>query len=656
VGGGWRRFDAGNFRPKEKSEVCLQLSGRGGIRLGEMEGIDQFIETHELSPHIADKLRALTPGTYCYHKSWGVGRITGFNSAKNAVTLDFKGKTGHPMQLEYAAESLAVLPPDDLRVRCFTELAKLREAAKEGGAARLGLIENAIESLGVAATANAIETLLSPEIVPASDWKKWWDAAKREMRKHGGFIIPTGKSSAFSMKDPGAAQGVDYSQLGELVGLKQLMTFVQQVLKQDESGKGDNASEKLELLTKVENALRKAPPSQKDVALRLALVRDQLAESVGQTVSEDISTVKLVGAADDAVRADVLSVSTASDQARMFEAIKTAEPSMWHASILDHLSQGTARMAGAIRDFFKENDAGDKFTEALRRGIREQSLSSEVLIWLFKQRKGELAPLCDARSFSALIAAIERDQIGDRRSAKLHDLVLSDKTLLTDLLAGSSLETVRDVTRALMLSTVFDEMDKRSLLGRLVKAYPEMQDLVSQSADKSGRHSSEAAKSAPAEKLIVSWDSLARRKAEYEDLINKQIPANTQEISVARSYGDLRENAEFKFAKEQQRVLSKRRAELEADISRAEGTDFKETDSSRVSIGTVVTVRESGGDELTYTILGAWDSDPEKRVISYLTPIAKALLGHATGEEVALADDGGAVRRVTIVSIKRYAA
>ena len=64
--------------------------------------------------------------------------------------------------------------------------------------------------------------------------------------------------------------------------------------------------------------------------------------------------------------------------------------------------------------------------------------------------------------------------------------------------------------------------------------------------------------------LTVSWASLEKRKQEFEDLVNRQIPQNTRDIATARSYGDLRENFEFKSAKEQQRVLMRRRAEPRA--------------------------------------------------------------------------------------------
>src|SRR5437762_11930813 len=151
--------------------------------------------------------------------------------------------------------------------------------------------------------------------------------------------------------------------------------------------------------------------------------------------------------------------------------------------------------------------------------------------------------------------------------------------------------------------------------------------------------------------LIVSWSSLERRKGEYEALVKTKIPENTKEIAIARSYGDLSENFEFKAAKQMQSVLMRRKAELEHMLHNARGTSFEKVDTSRVSIGTVVTLRDSDSNKETYTILGAWDSDPDRHIISYQTAIGQVLLGHKLGEVVSLnTDHGGA--QFAIVSIE----
>jgi transcription elongation GreA/GreB family factor len=101
-----------------------------------------------------------------------------------------------------------------------------------------------------------------------------------------------------------------------------------------------------------------------------------------------------------------------------------------------------------------------------------------------------------------------------------------------------------------------------------------------------------------------------------------------------------------------QAVLMRRKQELEAMLHRARGTNFENPDLTQASIGTVVTVRRNGsGEEETYTILGAWDSDPDLGIISYQTAIGQALLGHKIGDTVTL-NDGQSDGQFTIVRIE----
>jgi len=200
---------------------------------------------------------------------------------------------------------------------------------------------------------------------------------------------------------------------------------------------------------------------------------------------------------------------------------------------------------------------------------------------------------------------------------------------VADIFRKAEVGVARDAMRRLQLSHLFDELTKRSLLARIVKIFPELENVIA------GVQPEE--KAAP---LIVSWSSLQKRKAEYEELVKKKIPENTKEISIARSYGDLSENFEYKAAKQMQAVLMRRKTELEQMLHRARGTSFENADTSRVSIGTVVTVRDkSSGKDETYAILGAWDGDPDRHIISYQAAIAQALLGHGVGESVALNTD-----------------
>src|SRR5689334_17093661 len=214
--------------------------------------------------------------------------------------------------------------------------------------------------------------------------------------------------------------------------------------------------------------------------------------------------------------------------------------------------------------------------EVLARLINQHQASSELLLWLAKERSDTYADILGPEVFRAMLTAMERDQFNEKRSNRLREYILDDQELLPELTASAELEVIKDLTRALQLSPVFDDMDKRSLLARIVKSHPAVQSLIS--GEQTRQDST----------LVVSWDSLERRKNEYTELVHKKIPANSKEIALARSYGDLRENHEYKAAKEMQKQLMKQKDIMESELVRARGTDFSTARTDIVSIGTKV--------------------------------------------------------------------
>jgi transcription elongation GreA/GreB family factor len=218
-----------------------------------------------------------------------------------------------------------------------------------------------------------------------------------------------------------------------------------------------------------------------------------------------------------------------------------------------------------------------------------------------------------------------------KSAAKLYDLLLKDETLLVDLLANAPTDAIRDVARQLLGTPAFEELDRRSLMARLVKEFPFVQEFL-------------VSRTAKEQPFIVSWTSLRRRQAELDDLIQKKIPANSKEIAHARSYGDLRENFEYKAAKDTQKVLMRRRGELELLLVRSQGTDFSDAKTDAVNIGTTVTVTDTATNQsTTYHILGAWDSDTVRNIISYPAALAQALMNKRVGETVVANSDTGSV-------------
>jgi transcription elongation GreA/GreB family factor len=279
----------------------------------------------------------------------------------------------------------------------------------------------------------------------------------------------------------------------------------------------------------------------------------------------------------------------------------------------------------------------DRFKAFVSRAIFQHSASSDLLLWLAKGRSDEYADILGPEVFRAMLSAIERDE---KKAGKLRDFIMDDHELLVELIESADIEVIRDLTRALQLSPSFDDMDKRSLLARIIKHFPAIQSLIS--GEQSRQDNT----------LVVSWDSLERRKREYDELVQKKIPANSRDIAIARSYGDLSENHEYKAAKEMHGVLMRRKGELERDLARARGSEMLNPRTDVVSIGTRVTVTELAKQHTeTLTLLGAWDFDAQNHIVSYLSPIGQALLNRKVGDETELELEGQ-VSRYRIESIE----
>jgi transcription elongation factor GreA len=238
------------------------------------------------------------------------------------------------------------------------------------------------------------------------------------------------------------------------------------------------------------------------------------------------------------------------------------------------------------------------------------------------------------------LQAIDGDALGaapGRRIALAEELN-KDTTLIGDLLKNATVSTATDLARLLMSNQGLDDLKKRSLLARFIRIFPELQSFAENPSGKSD------------ETLWASQAGLEAAKAEYAMLVNEKIPANKAAIAKARELGDLRENSEYKMARQDQTILLARKSELEKFINHARVITASEVETDKVNIGTKVTLKNASGTSTVYTILGAGDSDPKKNIVSYQTPLAQAMLGRTVGESVKLPNGETA----SVQSIQRF--
>jgi transcription elongation GreA/GreB family factor len=578
--------------------------------------------------HVAPLLILIESG-FCQHRGWGFGRIRQVDPVFGRMIIDFQGKPGHSMDLGFAAEQLKPIPRDHILARKAEDLQGLRTLA---ALKHLEVIKLVLQSHGGRATVEQLQQALVPDVI-ASDWRKWWEAARLEMKKDGHFVVPLKKTEPIVYQEGETPlQARLLQDFRAAKGLKARLVVAGELLK-NLSELTDPKGAIVEAADVLNNEIATHQRTQPALALEAIFMREDLQAAVGQAPQPGEITPQAVwDQADDPGK--VLEQVSGPRQKRTLQSFRETHPEAWHLTVLSTLNSVSARLCAECARLLIEAGHLQALKDRLVRLISQHTASSELLLWLAKERRSDqFADVLGPEVFRAMLSAIERDQFQEKKSRRLHDFVMDDHDLLVDLIESADIEIIKDLTRALQLSPSFDDMDKRSLLARIVKHFPAVQSLIS--GEQSRQDNT----------LVVSWESLERRRQEYHELVEKRIPANSKDIAIARSYGDLRENHEYKAAKEQHRLLMERKAELENQLMRARGTDFSDTKADTVGIGTRVQITELGRQHTeVVTILGAWDFDTERHIVSYLSPLAQSLIGKKPGDEAELELEGHRAR------------
>src|SRR5436853_362050 len=241
--------------------------------------LEKLVESEKITSKAAEKLDLLKPGAFCLHKSWGFGRVAEWNLLLNQIVIDFIGKKGHPMQLQYAAENLEVIPPEHFLARKAIDIAAMKKLAKDDAVA---VVRNILESLEGRATAQQISEWMIPDLFTDVEWKRWWDSARKQMKTSGVFSIPAKKTDPIQMR----AEGV--SQSDELISAfenarqpKQQLVALEEIVKSSSQFK-DPEKQLQPVISELENVATRNKKMHPQLAFEFVLVRDDLLEKFPQ--------------------------------------------------------------------------------------------------------------------------------------------------------------------------------------------------------------------------------------------------------------------------------------------------------------------------------------------------------------------------------------
>lgn len=613
------------------------------------EAIDALIETNpKLAPSRA-KLETMVPGNYCLHRSWGFGKIVDFDEASSKIVIDFEeeGKTGHAMGVAFCVDKLEILRANDILVRSRTEKDAIETMSKKAPADLI--CEILATNPDQAMMSSEIERLLSRVLGPVK-YKKWWTATKKVLVKDPRVGVPNKKTEPFILRDEPVKPEEEILEMFHATKNSKEKILLGEKLFALSENISVIREELPEILKELTDAIKTSKSLSQADRLHGVWVRNDLARDLHEDVEQlDPSSASILDSTND--YSELASELPANFFKRYLDLIRRTYEDKWQGMLEDLLRNSSGKFTSECINFMLEHELDANIAQCLGRWLNDQTIKGPLLFWVVKNRNSKkfspiIDPLVSPRLLSAMFYAIDYEalQNASTRRIPLADLLSDDTDLIPNLLADANVETAHDLAQTLLLNQGFEDLTKKSLIARFIKKFPTIQTLIT----------GDTAEASEDEGLIVSQGSFDSAKLEYEELISKKIPENKEAIAVAREHGDLKENSEYKMARQDQDILLSRKNELEVDLSRARITDFTEVTAENIGIGSVVELKEgSTGKKIRYAILGAWDSDPENNVLSYKTPLAKQLLGKQSGEAVTT-KIGGNEETWSVLKIERW--
>ena len=153
-------------------------------------------------------------------------------------------------------------------------------------------------------------------------------------------------------------------------------------------------------------------------------------------------------------------------------------------------------------------------------------------------------------------------------------------------------------------------------------------------------------------KIPMTAEGYKNLQMELKKLTSEDRPNIISAIAEARGHGDLSENAEYQYAKEQQSLIEGRISDLESSISRAEIIDIKSISGDEIKFGATVEIEDDDtGKKQKYQIVGEYESDIDNKKLSINSPLARGLIGKTEDDSVEINSPKG-IKSYTIISVK----
>ncbi|NQU40716.1 MAG: hypothetical protein HQ523_12250 [Lentisphaerae bacterium] len=572
-----------------------------------------------------DLLLGLTPGALCLDSTWGFGVVSKFDDFYMKAVIDFEGKPQHAMTFAYAADTLTLLSDDHILTLRHRDPEELARRIKEDPAEIVRMI---LRSYGDMPMAHLRE-ILEAGIVDPAQWKTFWDGARRGLKNDELVDIPTKRTESIRLLK--SAKAYDAAWFEALQAERDCETILERVGELEGSTDTSNLDDgaRAVLADRLSFAAIGTDLRAPQVAAACCTAADRLGATAGQP-GELIHGVltRLMNPDMFVQTADALSARELHPfvllQAKTFgEAFNDLLLSLLGVFSVRLLDEVVPHLVAQER----EAETAARFREIFDGDI----VAAMVVCWL-----------CRNLDFLDRMQPVSREDLLFRCVRVFETLCSAHSLRAQNLLRGlfeqvdwleGMLESISPLgregfTRRVNAATTWDATERRSVLARLLKGYPDLKWITATASD--------AGHETPVRPHLTSWRSFRERQAQLKKLVEVDIPENSREIGVAISYGDLRENFEYQASKDKQGLLMRRKTELEADLATVQAADFKSALTESVGLATCVWVAGSDGVEQRLTIIGEWDRDEALGIVGAGSGVAESLYGKRPGDTITL--------------------
>lgn len=578
-----------------------------------------------------EKFFYLDHGDYVYHKSWGVGEVVSVDADNEKVNINFEKKSNHSMAMDIAPEILQKLERGDLLAMIYAQKDVLNKMIKEDP---VGLIKLTLKYFKGKASVSHVKNRLISGVLPAEEWSKWWTSTKKLLKKDPYIKLTDGTPTTSFIEFRSSPMTHHQDILERLTHIQEISKKIEIAKKYISETKGTELCK--ETLHEITNLFVKEADKLYGTQLSLAIECLLLLEEVQGYLNEDpgkyINNVEAFVRAEQNISELVNNMSILEYRKQVLGIIKKVKPEKWQEEFISIFFINSGNLwEFLVKDLIAENKQ-HSIEEIALKVANHFNAYPEHYIWFCKNgmqgRYTELYKNVDsATMFNRLIELlnniyfkIQKGRDGDLKAIfnKIVNL-LEDKgtDYAINILSDANAESIFNIVSS---SKGLEDWFKVSIENAIRDRFPDL-------FEKPGIPTLDE------NKIYVTKEGYEKKRSEFDHLMNEEFSENARDLGEAISRGDLRENAEYKAAREKQAMLVGRAERMKAELQKVVIIEPHSVNSDIVSPGTKVTLRHEGKTELeTYTILGPWNVDIEKNIISYLSPVGKGLLNRTVGE------------------------